>query len=238
MKKIIYSAIVTLLISSVAHAAEPASDRYKGNVELGLIKTSGNTKTQSVNAKSKLEIRYGKFLHTLNLTTLNSKDSKGMTIAEKDTASLKSDYRFSERDYIFGLLTYEEDEFNGYDYQGGFSAGYGRKVINHERVSLNLELGPGFRRARLNNGTVQKGLIWRLAGDFDWKISKTALFEEDLSVETGNNLTITKSVTALTAQIVGQLAMKTAITVKNTSKVPVSVKKTDTETSVTLVYTF
>jgi len=58
-------------------------------------------------------------------------------------------------------------------------------------------------------------------------------------VDVGEDTTVTKSVTALTAQINGSLATKITYTIKNTSDVPTDdIEKTDTETAVTLVYSF
>ena len=50
--------------------------------------------------------------------------------------------------------------------------------------------------------------------------------------------TITRSTTSLKAQIVGQLAMKASFAVKYTDSVPADTKKTETETALTLVYSF
>ena len=44
--------------------------------------------------------------------------------------------------------------------------------------------------------------------------------------------------TALTAKVNTSLALKVSLTIKNNSEVPVGTEKTDTETAVTLVYSF
>jgi len=61
---------------------------------------------------------------------------------------------------------------------------------------------------------------------------------EHLTTEIGSDTTITRSVTALTAQLAGSLAMKLSFTARHISEVPASVKDMDTETAVTLVYGF
>ena len=52
------------------------------------------------------------------------------------------------------------------------------------------------------------------------------------------DLTTTRSETALTANIVGALAMKLALVVRHNSEVIEGKEKTDTESTVTLVYRF
>ena len=210
---------------------------YKGNVELGYVNTSGNTETQTLNAKAKVEAMYSKWRQSLQLEALNSSDKK-VTTAERYLALLKSDYRFSKRDYAFGLLNYENDRFTGYDYRASITLGYGRRVIDSEPLWLELEGGPGVRYSKLNDGDTQDEAVFRLAGNFGWQISKSSLFEQDLSTEIGEDVTISRSVSALSTQIIGSLAMKLSYTYRHTSEVPEGVKKNDTETSVTLVYKF
>jgi putative salt-induced outer membrane protein len=234
-----------LLLSSNGYAeeapeqpAKPAElDPYKGNVELGYVNTTGNTETQTLNAKAKVEALYNKWRQTLQLEALNSSDKK-VTTAERYLALLKSDYRFSERDYAFGLLNYENDRFSGYDYRVSLTVGYGRRVIDSELLWLEFEGGPGVRYSKLNDGDTQDEGVLRLAGKLGWQISESSLFEQDLSTEIGEDVTISRSVSALSMQIIGSLAMKLSYTYRHTSEVPEGVKKNDTETSVTLVYKF
>jgi putative salt-induced outer membrane protein len=225
-------------LSTSAFAQEEPVDKYKGNAELGYVKTTGNTETQTLNFKSKVEANYNKWRQTLKLEALNSRDGD-VTTAEKYLGSLKTDYRFTKRDYAFGLLAYENDRFSGYKYQANISVGYGRQVIDRKNLWLNLEGGPGARFSELDEtGESQDEFILFLAGDFGWQISETSLFEQELSTEIGEDSTITRSTTSLSAQIVGSLAMKLSYKVKHTSDVPPDIEKTDTETSVTLVYKF
>lgn len=213
----------------------PPADLYKGNVELGYVKTSGNTETQTLNAKAKVEAHYSKWRQTLQLEALNSSD-KDVTTAERYLASLKTDYRFSKLDYAFGLLNYENDRFSGYDFRTSVTVGYGRRVIDTEPLWLELEGGPGWRYSKPNDDDGQDEAVLRLAGNLGWQLSQSALFEQDLSTEIGEDVTISRSVSALSLQIIGSLAMKLAYSYRYTSEVPVGIEKQDTETSVTLVY--
>ena len=212
-------------------------DPYKGSVELGYVDTSGNTETKSLNAKAKVEAMYKKWRQTLELEALNS-SAQNVTTAERYLGSLKTDYRFSKRDYAFGLLKYENDRFSGYDYWASITLGYGRRVIDEKSLWLEFEGGPGYRYSKLSEGDSLDEAILRLAGSLGWQISESALFEQDLSSEIGEEVTINRSVTALSMQIIGSLAMKLSYTYGHTSKVPEGVKKADTKTAVTLVYNF
>ena len=80
--------------------------------------------------------------------------------------------------------------------------------------------------------------ITRLAGAYEWQISETSRFTQALSTEIGGDSVITRSSSAITAAIATSLAMKFAVNIKHQSDVPIGRKKTDTESSLTLVYSF
>ena len=160
------------------------------------------------------------------------------TTARRFALQAKTDYKFTERSYIFGVLTYEDDRFSGYDYQASIAAGYGRKLIAREGLVLEGEIGPGVRRNKPDEGDTEDEGIVRGALNLDWKISEAATFVELFSVEAGEDITITQSVTALKSQIAGNLASKISYTVRHASEVPADTEKKDTTLAVTLVYSY
>ncbi len=223
-------------VAGQAIAAEPVKP-WKGEAELGVVSTGGNTETTNVKARAGVVYEVEKWRHTARIDALNTSD-KVRTTAERYLASWKSDYKFDEFNYMFGLISYENDRFAGFDYRVSEAIGYGRRLINRPTLTLDTEIGPGARQTKLKTGESENELIGRLAGNLAWKISDTATFTENLSTEIGKNATITRSVTALTAQLVGTLAMKLSFTARHISDVPVDREKLDTETAVTLVYGF
>lgn len=241
-KQSLVSVPVALLLSIAAVAptmaeTKPVLDEWKGNVELGVVNTTGNTETQTINAKAKGELDQEVWRHTVTFESLTSSDQNVAT-AERYVLNGQSDYKIGKHNYLFVMLNYEDDRFSGYDYRVTEALGYGRRVLNQPDMTLDLEIGPGARQSELESGGSEDEVTLRGAAKFAWKLSDTSSLTEDLSVDAGEDSTITKSVTALTAQINGSLATKVTYTVKNTSEVPVGVEKTDTETAVTLVYSF
>jgi len=218
-------------------ADEPPAKQYNGNVELGFVSTSGNTQTQTLNAKTKVLAEYGSWKQALTLQALNASDRK-TTTAERYSAQLKTDYRFAKKQYTFGLLSYDNDRFSGYDYRTSFTLGYGQRLIDAKKLWLEIEGGPGVRYSKLSQDGTQSETIGRLAGKLVWQVTDSSQFEQDLSAEFGTETTIDRSVTSLSSQVIGDLAMKLSYTVQYTTPVPENVKKQNTETSVTLVYTF
>lgn len=217
--------------------AEEKAAAWSGEAALGFVMTSGNTDTQSVNAKAKAVNERDMWRHSASLEALNTED-KSVTTAERYLVTGQTNYKFKPRHYIFGLASYEDDRFSGYDWRATEAAGYGYRAIEEPDLILDLEGGPGARQSRLDDGTRDNEGMVRLAGNLDWKVSDTTNFTEVLTSDVGQDVTISKSVTGLKTQINGSLSMKIAYTVKHTSDVPVDVKKVDRETAVMLVYGF
>jgi len=232
-------ALLSLIIMSNAFAEEEASKSpWKASAELGFVATSGNTETETLNAKAMAATESTNWRHKGEITALKSSDAI-TTTAEKYTLMGQSDYKLEGKNFLFGVLNYENDKFSGYDYRVSEAIGYGRRVVDESMLIVDLEIGPGARQSKLTpTGETESEAIVRAAAKIDWTVSKTSKFAEVLTVEAADDVTITKSVTSLSSQIEGNLSMKITFTYKNTSEVPVGIEETDTETGITLVYDF
>jgi len=240
MKKSLTLLASAMLLANNAYAEDATSVKslWKASAELGFVSSTGNTETETLNAKAKASTDRKQWRHVIEATSLYSSDAISTT-AQKFTLSGKSDYKLEGgKNFLFGRVAYENEKFSGYEYRVTEVIGYGRRIFEDDIKTLDLEIGPGLRQSKFDNGDTEDETLLRAAAIFDWNISKSSKFGEELTVETGDDVTITKSVTSLSSQIDGNLSMKVTFTYKNTSDVPVGVDDTDTETAVTLVYNF
>ena len=81
-------------------------------------------------------------------------------------------------------------------------------------------------------------MVVRGRAAFRWKLSDNAAFAQMLTVERAGWNTHSTSETSLSTRINGSMQMKAAFSAINDSSVPVDKTNTDTQTSVTLVYSF
>lgn len=229
-------------LQSAAAADEPPPEEPKrpwsAEVGLGILLTSGNTRNTNINGTANLGYENEKWREAGRLELTRNR-SDGVDTAERYFAQAKTDYKFDPNNYAFLLLSYEDDRFSGYDYQAVESIGYGRSVLKGPAVKLDLEAGVGDRQSRQSDTKEEQseGLL-HLAGIFDWTISEQATFREELSSDIGQDVTVTSSLTSLTTQVAGNLAAKLTFRVRSISDVPPDVDKTDTETTINLVYKF
>ncbi|WP_430415413.1 DUF481 domain-containing protein [Marinobacter adhaerens] len=236
-------AITAVAIAPFASAQD--ADNWKGETELGVLITSGNTEETNIKGRLGLVHEVETWRNTGEFRT-NYSETEDETTAEKYQAALETDYKFAENQYWFLRGSYEDDRFSGYDFESTVTTGYGNRVWNSgERSFLDLSAGVGYRYNKLDmlnaeGEDTEEEAIARLAGQFDYALSENSLFRQKLSTEVGldENNTVTESETSLQANVVGNLSMKAAFRVKHVSDAPAGSENTDTETSLSLLYGF
>ncbi len=243
MNKAVISSILLasgMVVSPILMAEGNASDKklWSGEVGVSFISNNGNTDSQNLGVKARA-IRDGSvWRNTYKLESLNE-ETDDVRSAEKYFASAKFDRKLSEIDYLFGLIEHEDDRFSGYDYQTSITAGYGRKLLTSDAHKLEMEVGPGYRRSEIkgDNDVEEEGTL-RGALNYDWVITTASSFRQEVSVEAGEESTISKSLSRFKSQLSGSLALVIAYEAKHTSSVPVGTHKFDSTTFVSLDYSF
>lgn len=247
---VLVTSLLTVTFNVAAEEKENKDESpWKSSIELGFIRTTGNTETQTTALKANASYEVDKWRHT-GYAEGYGQEAKNKTTGDTDVSAEryelrgKSDYKFKERDYAFGLVKLEKDRFTGFQYEHIVSLGYGRKAIKHDDMELDLELGPGVRFYKFDDDPLltenksQDEAVLRLSADYWWAITGTSKFTQELSSDIGEQFTTIRSITGIQANINSTLALKFTYTIRNKSVVPEGVEKTDTETAMTLVYTF
>ena len=231
------SIVAMLAITVQSFAAEPDASPWSGKAHLGYLATSGNTDNSSLNSGFEIGYEVGKWQHLLDAQAINSTED-GSTTAEAYTVGWKSERNLSEKRYLFGKLDWRKDRFSGYDTQFSQAVGYGRRLINTGAHELNLELGIGARQSDPAVGDSEKEAIGSAGLDYTYKFSETASFNQAFTVEYGNSNTFSTSVSSVSAQLLGHLALVASYTIKTNSDVPPLTDKTDTFSALSLEYVF
>jgi putative salt-induced outer membrane protein len=239
--------VATLIFACAAPvtAAEeeaPAS-AWAGKASLGYLATSGNTDNSNLNTAFEISYTAGQWVHFFDAAAIYA-DEDSDTTAEAYAVGWKSERKLSDANFLFGRLDWRKDRFSGYEEQFSQTVGYGRRLIDNERHSLNGEIGVGARQSELvdplglGNGETESETILTGGLYYKWALSETAEFTQDLLAESGSENTYFESKTALSAKLVGNLALVVSYTIKNNSDVPPGTEKTDTFTALSLEYSF
>jgi len=214
------------------------SPELSGNVALGLFRVAGNTESNSVKIDVETEVDYEQWRQTLALNRYQASEN-GEESAERYGGRLQSDYRITDRAYLFVVGRYGRDRFGAFDRRASLAFGIGRRFIETEDVELDLEVGAG-RRGAEPDGTNERDYdtINVLRGDFIWRLSDVSEFSQELEVESGSSNMSTQSVSAIRSKFAGNLSWVLSYTVEHNSDVPVGTRKTDRFTTVSLQYGF
>jgi len=242
----------TLMAAALASAthASFAVEPITGEVELGVVATSGNTETTSVKSKLSITQDLASWKNNYLIDTLfkeeKIEDDDGSkhteTSAERYFASAQGDYKLNEKNsalFIYGA--YENDRFTGYEHQNSVAAGYADQMFGNETSSLKYNIGPGYFYNELTDGSTEEGGIIRLAFDYRLTLSETARFKQTVSTEAAlesDRNTKSKAETSLSASIIGNLSLKASFNIIHNTEVPEGNEEMDTTTSLSVLYLF
>jgi len=234
------AAFVLLSIATPISAqdAEEPPEGWRGTGELGYVKTSGNTDTSSLNLALEFIYEKDKWRHTLGGTMLKS-SKDGDTDADRWTARGQTDYKFSEKSYVFGSVRHDADKFAGYNPVTSFAAGYGRQLVDTEKQFLLGEIGAGYRLQKVaDTGEKEDGAILRGRVDYRWTISESTQFGNLFLVEYGSDNTFFQNDTSLTVAINKAFGVKLGYQYRHNTKPPAGSDDTDQQFTTNLVYNF
>ena len=226
------------VLTNSSHATETDSKPLHVSAELGSIFTSGNTDTESINAKLTVTHQRDRWLSTVKLGALSSKESD-VTSAEKYTFLGQLDYATDEYNYLANILDVQKDRFSGFDYRSTIAINFGRRLITRDALSWDIEIGPGYRRDKMEGESgIEEEAILRLANRIMWSIGENASLQNNISSTLGDDNQNYQVETSLTSQINGNFSTKLSHVVNYVAEVPEGSEKTDSEFGVTLVVSY
>ena len=156
------------------------------------------------------------------------------------------------KNYLYGSAFYQQNKFNSFEYQTSASFGWGRHWWETETSSFFADVGPGVKydviRAEAATDTTAaseeysetaaivqaQALYTKQINDF---VEFKQYFVAKQAVESEKN-SYYRSETSLTTKLIESLQFKFSFLVEYDTEVEKGFENTNTETSVTLVYSF
>ena len=232
-----------LLLSSSVFAQDAEEEGpelgWSGSGEFGLVSTTGNTDSFALNLKMELIKTTESWRYRFGATALaTSEDS--VKDNERYQIEAQADRKINEKSYVFGVYRYDADKFGAYDPSQTFTIGYGRELMKSEKHVLIGEIGGGYRKLEDRiGGETNSDAIARFVLDDKWQVFETTIWTNRLLIETGSNNTFTQFNTGVAVSMTDKFAVKIGFEARNNSDLPPGdSEKTDTITTVNLVYGF
>lgn len=244
---IILLILTTGLCSQATEVADSSKDAeqssWKGDVQFGYVMSSGNTESDNLNGKFNIEHRVADWKQHLSLVAFSSSDND-QTTAERYKLEYQANKKFTDSGYLFVNTTYEDDRFSGFENRSTLTVGYGLQVYNANKMTLDTEAGVGIRQSKLSPDPVtgtspsdREGMV-RLAAKYLWQIEEDRSLISNLTIEVGEESTISNFEVGFVTMIAGDLSLKASYVARHTSEVPLGKEKLDTVTSLNLLYAF
>lgn len=234
--------------------AAPATPVWHGSASLSYIVQNGNSVSRSVYGKGEIGRDWRKWAVSLkgeggSTRTRDDTSRQLERTAEKYYGELREERKIDDKNYLYHLTTYLNDNFSGYQYQLTDSLGYGRTLFKTTTQQLDVEAGPGYRVRKLERtapvppATVaphgkEEDAILHLGAKYFWQITESTKFTENLQDDIGKLNWTLRAETGLTTLLNSRLAFSVTHLVTRTSKVPDGTHKSDSQVTLSLVYTY
>ena len=250
----------TDIITSLKQAeiSEPVmlTPMLTGSAELGFLYKTGNSNSADMKSGVDLHFESGQWLSLLNVDLLIKKadieDTNGnvhfKTTDQKWTFTSQTNYSLAsgEKNYIFGNIWYEDSEFNSFVNQSSISTGWGRHWYKSNQASLWADIGPGYKRDLLKKTATalertEDSWIVQMQALYIRKLGEHVEFKQFLSAKhalSAADNSIYKAETSITTKLISTLQLKFTFTVDYNTEVKIGKENADTQTAVTLVYSF
>ncbi len=227
-----------IVLSNSAFAQDEEERPYDSSISLGYVGTSGNTQITTLNTEYLLTYFGEDWTHNFEFNALSSRED-GTGKAERYFIGNKSDYALMDEDrYLYAQASYTDDRFSGFDYQAIATLGYGQYFMRGNGKDLQGFIGLGYRQNDSKVTGSEGEAVITLGEEYDWAVSETSALTQSLTFDIGDKRTITTFEIGLESNIIDRISTKIAFQYRNNSDVPVGIEKTDTQTSISLVYTF
>jgi putative salt-induced outer membrane protein len=267
MKKILLASLVLASLGCFAAQAQdasgnaPANGGWTGSGELGFASTTGNTRSQNLDAKLGLNQENAQWKNSFFLDALRSKSQvkvenpDGSTYKKYNTTANRYDggasvgYKLDPRSYIVGAGRYEHDDFGANRWQAIVSIGYGYIALKTQRTELSFEIGPGYKEYQPADTTItvgdevvpyhqdrQKEVVARGLVNYKFRLTANTSFDDTFLMEAGSKDKYFQNDAGLAVSMTKKLSLKVGYEVRHNSTVLPGVKKTDTLATTNIVY--
>ena len=218
-------------------AAASLLEYWKGEVELGGSRSTGNTDSIAVYGAVRFEREGLKWRHLIN-GRIDFQRSDGDTTADRWKFSWQPNYKASEAVFIYGLGQYERDRFLGFHNRYTLSAGVGWTLISSPETKLSIQGGPAGRYTDYVDKGARVTGAGRASLAFRWQISPTLSLSQDAAVYLEEGDRSATSITTLETRLIGALKARMSYDVQYEEGNADGRKPLDTTSRATLVYSF
>ncbi|WP_171013710.1 DUF481 domain-containing protein [Chitinivorax sp. B] len=243
MKYWINLLVASLISTQVLADASPEAG-WNGDLEVGMHLTSGSESSQlwlgEIDIYHQAAGRSDRLQLDGRYQQKRDREDHAKTVSSaRYKFSLKSEFADTPQDdYRFILIRNRYNRFAYYQNMPSFVAGIGQYFKPTESSELALEIGPGIRWNRRSHGVIDREALLHIAEELEWKLTEQTSLVQEASIEAGRRVGVSQLEVSIRNALSKMLALKVGVTNTRENKLPDTETESETETRVTLVYSF
>ena len=245
-----YGAAIAATLAPPAPPPAPAPEKPKnpagvaglgawtGNAAASAVVANGNSETLAVGLSLKARKEGEQLAHNVE-GNIDLGRSSGVQNLKRWGLAYQLDYKFSDRTYGFGRLSFEEDQFSGYDYRLFAGAGLGHFLAKSEEFTWRIDGGPGYQYSPVDDTReIEKEFAFYAGTDLEWRLREGVTFTQSGKVVWTEPTTTFVSISSLNTALTSTLSAGLAFEWRHETEPPLGRVKTDTILRATLGYGF
>lgn len=247
MQKPIIAAAAAAGLIALSARAEDNGWSGEGSISAGM--TSGNTETTDIGVG--VDFARTTQIWTLGLEALaDYGETDGEETKNRFFLAGQLDRQLRDRLYGFGRLSYERDEFSGFESRTFLGTGLGYQILDGAHATWSVESGPGLkidevRPAETMNdlgapvtipGTTEESLSFIAVSHYAYQFNDAVQLTNETDAIYADESTQLTNIVALTADLTEALSARISFDVRHDTNPPDGFENTDTATRFSLVY--
>ena len=238
------AALIAVEEAATASAPPPVSasifalQAWDGEMRAGGSWASGNSDNAAASFGLEGVREYGIFSHNVK-AYLDFAKSEGDLSQKRWGVSYQFDAKLRDGTFAYARVSYDEDEFSGFDYRLFAGGGLGHFLWENERLIWKVEGGPGFRYSPIDDTQeIEKEFAVYAASETDWTIRSGVVFEQDLSATWTSPTTTIQSISSLKTDLTDAISTAISFEYRYETDPPLGREKADTIARASLIYGF
>lgn len=240
--KSIAIAAMAVGFASTAMAQDDTATGWTGEGSLSAGVTTGNTETTDLGLGLDLGRAFG--LWTVGVrASADYGETDGAETKNRIFLGSNLDRQINDKLFGFGQLSYEKDEFSGFESRTFVGGGLGYEVFNSDTVQWTVRGGPGLkidetRATPTTPATTEESFGATATSNWAYQFNENVGLSNDTNVLYAETSTQIGNITALTASLTNTLSARVSYEVRHDTDPVPGFEETDTISRVSLVYGF
>lgn len=232
--------VAALTATATAQDAEPAKWTGEGSLSAGV--TTGNTETTDLGLGVNLGREFGLWKVGVQAGA-DYGETEGAETKNRIFLGTNLDRQINDKLFGFGQLSYEKDEFSGFDSRAFIGGGLGYEVFNSDKLQWTVRGGPGIKideiAATLTSpASTEESFGATGTSNWAYQFNENVGLTNDTNVLYAETSTQIGNITALTASLTSTLSARISYEVRHDTDPVPGFESTDTISRVSLVYGF